>query len=128
MSHFTRIKTKFASRELLLSALNDLECTVSTSERAVRGYGGRTTEVEVVVELGPRRKQIGFVKRGGTFECVADWYGTPKARREEFMRQLKQRYAYHATLDTLEEQGFTVVNEETVAQDQAIRLVLRRAV
>ena len=48
--------------------------------------------------------------------------------RDRFLARLHQRYAYHATLETLEKQGFEVVSEEARGEDEPVRMVLRRVV
>ena len=45
--------------------------------------------------------------------------------KNERRKKLTQRYAYHAAVDKLQEQGFTIAREES-AQDGQVHLTLRR--
>jgi len=58
---------------------------------------------------------------------VADWWGIQDIQLEPFLQQVQQRYAYHAVVARMAEQGFDVVQEEQDA-DRTIRLIVRRAV
>ncbi len=58
---------------------------------------------------------------------VADWWGINDIKQEQFLQQISQRYAYHAAKAKLEEQGFSLVSEET-QEGERIHLVLRRTV
>ncbi|MCX8112974.1 MAG: DUF1257 domain-containing protein [Bacteroidia bacterium] len=124
MSHFTRIQTQFVEKEYLRKALEDLGYKVRESG-VVRGWRGQRTEAELVVESPTPGYDIGFRKSGETYEVVADWWGIRSLKQETLLAQLRQRYAYHATLDKLQKQGFSLAAEEKQA-DGRIRLVLRR--
>lgn len=115
MSHITRIRTQMVEREYLLKALEDLEY------RYTLGQGERV-QVQLPAVLGART--MTFEKRGGTYECVGDWWGV-RVNQREFLNTLAQRYAYHATLAKLSEQGFTVASEQKDANGR-IHLLLRR--
>ena len=128
MSHFTRIKTKIVEKELLLNSLLDLGCVCEEGRLVVTGYGGRKVPVELRASFGQGGSAVGFSREGEVWECVADWYCVRGMGQEEFLNRLHQRYAYHATVNRLEEQGFSVVAEEAVGTDQSLRLVLRRVV
>jgi hypothetical protein len=128
MSHFTRIKTQIVEKEYLLKALGDLGYSYDDSAASpVRGYQGRQTQAEVKIATKNSSYEIGFVKNGASYEVVADWYGIREIRQQEFVAQLNQRYAYYTTRAKLEEQGFTLVNEENQT-DGRIHLVVRRVV
>ena len=58
---------------------------------------------------------------------VADWWGIKDINQNKFLQQVSQRYAYHAAKAKLEEQGFSLVSEET-QEGERIHLVLRRTV
>ena len=125
MSHFTQIKTRIVEKEALLRALRDLGYSPEDGNVEVRGYHGHRTPVEIKITTKSRDYDIGFRKVNGFYECVADWFGLPDIDRREFLDQLSQRYAYHATKIKLEEQGFVLASEE-VQTDGRIHLVLRR--
>lgn len=126
MSHFSRIQTQLTEQTFLLKALQDLGCKVTTGKSLLRAIGGfSNTEAEIVANLPGTGRQIGFVRQGSHYAIVADWWGIPSARREEFTRTLTQRYAYHTAVDKLQEQGFTIAHEES-AQDGQVHITLRR--
>jgi hypothetical protein len=125
MSHFTTIKTRIAERQHLLEALADLGYAYEVGDLTVRGdlFAG----VPVEVRLTPKwfSRAIGFRKTGETYDCVADWSGVRGIKRDTFLQQINQRYAYHVARAKLEAQGFTVA-EEQQQEDGRIHLVLRR--
>ncbi|MBI4663159.1 MAG: DUF1257 domain-containing protein [Verrucomicrobia bacterium] len=125
MSHFTTIKTQMTEKEPLLKALEDLGYTPQDGAVEIRGYLGNRTAVEIKVPTKNPEYDIGFHQLGGTYQCVADWYGLREIDQQKFIEQLTQRYAYHAARAKLEAQGFTVASEE-VHEDGRIHLVLRR--
>jgi hypothetical protein len=124
MSHFTRIQTKLTTKSLLLTALHDLGYQVQEGQQSIHGFGNQKSEVEIRVAL-PLSYDIGFRKSGDAYEAIADWSGVRGVKAQEFIRQVTQRYAYHATKEKLTEQGFSLV-EEQVNETGQIRLLLRR--
>src|SRR5260370_40140644 len=122
MSHFTRIKTKIVEKQHLLSALRDLGHAPVEGEVSVRGWGGRTAQVQVKIATKNSGYDIGFQEKDGAFDIVADWYGLRDIKQAAFVQQLSQRYAYHAARSKLEAQGFAVAAEE-VDDKGRIRLV-----
>lgn len=123
MSHFSRLKTQFVDKKYLLQALQDLGYNYEEGDLKIRGFGGNQTKVEIKIPR-PLSYDIGFHKVGDSYEIVADWFGVRGIKQKEFASQVMQRYAYHATRAKLEEQGFTLVQEET--QKGEVRMVLRR--
>jgi len=127
MSHFSTIKTNIVHKEYLKKALDDLHMRYEEGDLEIRGFGGQRTRVEIRVRTGSPDYQMGFRKKAGVYELVADWWGVKGVDREEFLRQLTQRYAYHVVKEQLEQQDFTLVEEE-VGQDRTIHLTVRRMV
>jgi hypothetical protein len=123
MSHISRIKTKIVERELLLKALADLGYPVEEGELKVNGFNVAGMPVEIKIPLR-FSYPIGFQRSGETYEIVADWWGVRGIKQQEFVNQVMQRYAYHATRARLEEQGFDLIEE--IQEKGEIRLVLRR--
>lgn len=124
MSHFSRIQTQFKETKYLLQALKDLGFTYNEGEQQVIGFGGQKTPVDIRVPL-KLSYDIGFRKTGGKYEIVADWFGVRGINQNDFTQKLMQRYAYHATCDKMQQQGFDMV-EEKVEDTGQIRIVLRR--
>jgi len=125
MSHFSRIKTQMAEKELLKSALTALGYEFEERSARVLGFGGRLAAAEIRVRLPGGSYNIGFVRAGETYDCVADWYGVRGVTRERFVRDVARQYAYQATRAKLEEKGFTLAAEEKLP-DGRVHLVLRR--
>jgi hypothetical protein len=126
MSHFSRIKTQMVEQEYLLQALKDSGYTYEVGEKLkIRGYGGNRDHVAIKVSTKHRGYDIGFRKAGKVYECIADWYGIHSIKQQRFLRQVTQRYAYHAARTKLEEQGFSLVSED-VQEGDRIHLRLRR--
>lgn len=126
MSHISRLKTRMVEKKHLLQALKDLGYEYEEGDLEVRGTGGKTVKVEIRVPLR-LSSDIGFNFVDGSFEMVADWWSVRDLKQQSFSRQLLQRYAYHATCEKLEEQGFSLAEEQQQKNGQ-IRLVLRRMV
>lgn len=127
MSHFTSIKTQIVEKEYLKRSLSDLGHAYSEGNVQIRGYQGNRTNVEIKVPTNNSGYDIGFRKSGNAYEVVADWWGIRDINQPQFVQQIYQRYAYHATKAKLEEQGFSLVSEE-VQEGERIHLVLRRTV
>lgn len=127
MSHFSRIRTKMVVKEYIFKALTDLGFTFEEGENLeVRGFGGQKTKVEIKIPL-KLSYDLGLRPHENGYEIVADWFGVRGIKQHEFTQQLNQRYAYHAALAKLENQGFTLVEEKAEEAGQ-IRLTLRRMV
>ncbi|MEW6279298.1 MAG: DUF1257 domain-containing protein [Candidatus Eremiobacterota bacterium] len=124
MSHFTYVRTQLVASGFLKKGLQDLGyaveemCTVSGDQGVVRVDYRVTT---------PQGAQVGFVRKGEEepYSLVADWYRVRDLEPTDFLQRLSQRYAYHATRDVMERQGFDLVAEEKT-RDGQIRLTLRR--
>lgn len=127
MSHFTRIATKLVERRHLLAALTDLGYAYEEGNVQIRGYQGNRTRVAIRVPTSHAGYDIGFARAGpdGPYELVADWFGIRDIDRHDLLAALTRRYAYHATRESLEREGFGLVSEEQEV-DGRIHLVLRR--
>jgi|MudIll2142460700_1097286.scaffolds.fasta_scaffold1010069_2 hypothetical protein len=125
MSHFTRLKTQIVEKEYLLKALKDLGYQAEEGELYVHAVGQSKQQVEIKVHLGLLGREVGFRKSGDTYDIIADWWGLRGNTRQEFQDKLAQRYAYHAAIARLQEQGFALVTDETQENGQ-VHLTLRR--
>lgn len=131
MSHFTTIKTKFVAIEPLTAALADIRAQFNLGElrqnTAINGWRGNTTRGDLVLATRNAGYDVGFIKTGDTYDLTADQYGIHDFKMEQLTTALQQRYAYHAVKQKLDQQGFSLVEEEQ-QQGGAIHLVLRRTV
>jgi len=126
MSHFTKIRTRFTSLAFLQKALDDLKLNYSVGRQSIRGFVGQTTQVDVKIKTNNPRYDFGFVCQEGSYLLVGDWYGLPDFDRRKFLLAMAQRYAYHATIDTLSARNFHV-SEQVIEEDGTIRLLLQRS-
>ncbi len=127
MSHFTSIKTKIVEKQYLKQALSELGHIYQEGNVQIRGYQGIQTSVAIKIPTKNTGYDIGFRKSDNAYEMVADWWGIKDINQNKFIQQVSQRYAYHAAKAKLEEQGFSLVSEET-QEGERIHLVLRRTV
>ncbi|MCT0198265.1 DUF1257 domain-containing protein [Synechococcus sp. CS-1325] len=127
MSHFTTIRTRLMEASYLHMALVDLGHTVQHGPVTVNGYQGNTTTADLKIITSNSSYDIGFQNTTAGFELVADWWGIRGIEQTSFLRQLHQRYAYHAAQEALIAEGFSLVEEEQ-QQDGTLHLVLRRSV
>ena len=133
MSHFTCIKTQLKNRDTLIQALTDVgfdNVEVHETAQHLYGYEGDVREqtAEVIIRreyIGVASNDIGFKRQDdGQFEAVISEYDCQKYS-QAWLNNLTQRYGYHTLIATAPEQGFTVEEEETLA-DGTIRVVVAR--
>jgi hypothetical protein len=114
--------------EYITAALDDLGFEWDRGNLQVRGFGGSRTPVEIRVHTKNPAYDIGFRRSGDAYEIVADWWGITETSEDRFMKDVVQRYAYHAARAALEAQGgFSLVSEQVDGEGH-IHLVLRRMV
>ena len=121
MSHFTRVRTQLRNIDTVKQALESLGYTVA--EGKIRGYQGQLEHADLVVNAGGNY-DIGFRKEDENVVMVADFWGL-RINRDQFLKQVSQKYAYLTIMEQAESQGWQSVTEE-VQQDGSIRLVMQR--
>ena len=135
MSHFTVLNTQIIETDALVKALTDMNfknVEVHETAQHLYGYQGdvRQQTAEVIIRrqyIGPASNDIGFKRnKNGAFDAIISDYDRRKYS-QKWLNRLTQRYAYHVIKAKTEEQGFTLLTEET-QQDERIHLVLRRMV
>jgi hypothetical protein len=124
MSHFTQLQTRMVDPDYLMAACRDLGYQCERGDLEIRGYQGARTAAEIRMRANAGF-DIGFRKRGDSYDMVADWWGIRDVKQEVLLSQLTQRYAYHATRAQLAQQGFDLISE-TRESDGRLHLVLRR--
>ena len=134
MSHFTVLKTKFVDAGALVKALADLGFKKVESHKTAQplyGYLGdrRADTAEIIIRrnyVGQASNDLGFrLSEDGSYTAVISEFDRA-SYNEPWLNRLSHRYAYHATTETLKEQGFGIVQEEV--QGGKIHMVLRRMV
>ncbi|MBW4582861.1 MAG: DUF1257 domain-containing protein [Tildeniella nuda ZEHNDER 1965/U140] len=133
MSHFTAIKTQIKDAEALVKALADVgfkQVEVHETAQPLYGFQGdlRSQTAEIIIRrkyVGGASNDIGFQRQqDGTFEAIISEYDRRKYA-QPWLNQVMQRYGYHALMATAPAQGFTVEEEEVLA-DGTIRVVVGR--
>lgn len=121
MSKYVSIQTTLSEESLLRDALKDLKCEILKT-RKIRTLLGRSYEVDVAVTTP--FGIVGFVRNAsGTYDIAGD--DMILAKKNDFLNQLAQRYAYRLILQQAEKAGFRLVQEETNPR-QVMKLVLRK--
>jgi|TARA_B000000532_G_scaffold244016_1_gene241978 hypothetical protein len=124
MSHFSKIKTKITKKDSLIKALNQLGYAVQENVLLVNpdDHDHKQWEVEVGIT-----NDVGFKKdKDGTFHLVAelDTWEEPFPV-ERFLEKVTQAYAKVVVVETVQEQGFTVVTESK-SVDNTIEIVAEK--
>ena len=127
MSHFSTIKTQLKEAEPLIKALNCLGYTINQEEKFVKGYRGKSTSVDISMNL-PGDTKVGFKwdNNSNSFELVTDldlWkFQIPV---ERFISKVTQMYAYETILSKTKEDGYQIVEQKN-KNDGSIELVLTK--
>ena len=111
MSHFTTLKTKLTDKSILLKVLNTLN--YGAVENILLDNPVNHDHDEVHVEVAVTR-YVGFKRaEDGTLELVAEkdaWKESIPVER--FLEKVTQEYARQTVLETVHEQGYSVVSEQ----------------
>ncbi len=133
MSHFTAIKTQIKDAAALVKALSDVgfkQVEVHDTAQHLYGFQGdiRSQTAEVIIRrkhIGGASNDMGFQRQAdGTFEAMISEYDR-RQYSQQWLNQVTQRYGYHVLMATAPAQGFTV-EEEDVLADGTIRVVVGR--
>jgi hypothetical protein len=125
MSHFSSIKTQIRNLTSLKASLGDLGIDWKEGPSTVRGYQGKTSQAEIVIEQ-ENNYDIGFSWNGQEYELVADLqYWQQPWTVDGFLQRVTQGYALHTVLTQSAQQGFNVT-EQQKNEDGSIRLVVQR--
>jgi hypothetical protein len=123
MSHFTTIKVQIKNGEILTNVLKDLGYKVESNTQ-VRGYQGDITSAEYVIRRS-NGYDLGFRKDGDdNYEVIADFWGA-NINQTKFVNEIQQKYAHKMLLQTAVTEGYTVEDEEVLA-DGTVRVVVGR--
>jgi hypothetical protein len=122
MSHFSTIKIQIKNGEILQQVLTELGYEVESNTQ-VRGYQGNQTNAEYVIRQN-NGYDLGFRRNSESYELVADFWGA-RINQQEFLNQINQKYAHQTLMQTVEEQGFDL-EEEEVLEDGTVKVVVGR--
>jgi hypothetical protein len=129
MSHFSRLKTRFKNREMLLQCLKEMG--YETLEHSmIQGYEGMH-EVDIAIKTG-KEYGIGFIHTDeGTYDMVADWWNVKGSDRKvaerlgKRMADVQREYAVRTVLEQTSKEGYSVM-EKQEQEDGSVRIVVRR--
>jgi len=133
MSHFTSIKTQIKDRDALVKALNDVglkNLEVHESAQSLYGYQGdvRPETAEIIIRrkyVGSASNDIGFkLQEDGQYQAIISEYDRHKYN-QNWLGKVMQRYGYNTLMNSAEEQGFTI-EEDEVMEDGTVRVVVAR--
>ncbi|WAC04929.1 MAG: DUF1257 domain-containing protein [Methanoregula sp.] len=130
MSHFSRLKTQFKSREVLTECLQEMGYEIETN-RTIKGYAGHE-----FVDFSIKTKNgygIGFrLNDQGTYDIIADWWGVRGTKQENLIDGLQERinriqreYAIRMVMEQTRQNGFEMI-ERADEKDGSVRIVVRR--
>jgi len=95
---------------------------------SMRTADGKIHNVDLAIK-DENGKDIGFEKsEQGNYRIIADSAGLNSAqlkKQQEFIKKIRQKYAYNKVVDELKKQGYIIAEEEKV-QNNTIRLVARK--
>jgi len=120
MSHFTTIKVEIKNGIILQEVLEELGYQVANNTK-VRGYQGNTTQAEYVIKQN-NGYDLGFRRNGENYELIADFWGA-RINQKEFVNSISQKYAHKTLIQSANEQGFNI-EEEEILEDGTVRLVV----
>ena len=127
MSHFSTIKTQLKDAEPLIKALKNLGYMINQEEKFVKGYRGKTTVVDISMNL-PGDTKVGFKwdNNSNAYELVTDldlWkFSLPV---ERFISKVTQMYAYETIISKTKEDGYQIIEQKN-QNDGSIELVLTK--
>ncbi|MGI0482545.1 DUF1257 domain-containing protein [Geminocystis sp. CENA526] len=114
MSHFSTLRTKITSAEILTSSLRDLGINVTT-DADVRGYNGQRLRADIVAVL-EGEYDLGWSRNAdGSFDLIADLWGVAKKHNQtELINSINQKYAVNKTLSEVKQKGLQNANVKLV--------------
>ena len=120
MSHFTSIKVQIKNGEILKDILQELGYQVEVDTN-IRGYQGNQTQAQYVIRQD-NGYDLGFRKVGDSYELVSDFWGA-EIDQQAFLNPIMQKYAHKTLLNTVQEEGFNI-EEQEVLEDGTVRVVV----
>ncbi|BAQ62058.1 hypothetical protein GM3708_2464 [Geminocystis sp. NIES-3708] len=114
MSHFSTLRTKISSAEILTNSLRDLGISVKT-DADVRGYNGQRLRADIVAVL-EGEYDLGWSRNAdGSFDLIADLWGVAKKHNQtELINSINQKYAVNKTLGDVKQRGLQNANVKLV--------------
>ncbi len=126
MSHFTKIKTKLKDEKVLISTLENLGYGKNIKKGSlVKDYRRNKLKVDFSLEI-ESSNNIGFLKTSnGSFDIITDWWGVNGINKNEFIRNVKQKYSLEIIKREMAKKGYNIVEEKSL-EDKSIKIVVRK--
>jgi hypothetical protein len=125
MSHFSKIETRLCDLVTIEKTLSDLNIPYETGDKKIRGYKDQDYLADIIIRQS-NNYDIGFKWNNNQYELVTDLTFWAQAYSvDQFLNQVRQRYAFNLLTKVGEKQNFQFVETESL-EDGSIKLVLRR--
>ena len=127
MSHFTTVETKIQCFVTLQKVIAEMGFVFKEGVTKVRGYQGELADAIAVIDT-KSTYDIGVVKTQTGYSFIGDWdmlQVRAGVEKDEFLKTVNKKYAYHKVMDEVKKRGYTVVTEQTDEQ-QVVTVKVRR--
>lgn len=125
MSHFTTVETQIKDLVILKEVLTAMGYKFHEDGRQVRGYQGRLTDAELVIDT-KSTYDIGVVKTEKGYSFIGDWdmlEVRAGIEQKGFLKAVNKNYAYKKVMAEVKKKGYQIVEEKTdVHQTVSIRV------
>lgn len=127
MSHFTTVETQIKDLVILKEVLEAMGYKCHEDGRQVRGYQGKLTEADLVVDT-KSSYDIGVVKTANGYSFIGDWdmlEVRAGIEQKSFLKAVNKNYAYKKVMAEVKKRGYQVVEEKT-DQHQTVKIHVRK--
>lgn len=132
MSHYASFTTEIGNADYLTKALEAMNLPVEVAKAgetltARNSYNTGNDQVQILVRregiASGTRTDIGFkLNDKGTYDLVVDGYDINRHFEGDFRSKLMQQYARQTVIGAAEENGLTILEEETVNGEVVLRI------
>lgn len=115
MSHFTTVETRIQCLVTLKKVIEELGYAFKEGETHVRGYQGQLADAIAVIDT-KSSYDIGVVQTEKGYSLIGDWemlQVRAGIEKDELLKNINKRYAYHKVMDEVKKRGYSVVEEKT---------------
>ena len=127
MSHFTTVETQIKDLVILKEVLEAMGYKCHDDGRKVRGYQGKLTDAELVIDT-KSSYDIGVVKTEKGYSLIGDWdmlEVRAGIEQKSFLKAVNKNYAYKKVMTEIKKKGYQVVEEKT-DQHQTVQIRVRK--
>jgi hypothetical protein len=127
MSHFTTVETKIQCFVTLKKVIEEMGFSFLEGVTKVRGYQGDLADAIAVIDT-KSSYDLGIVKTQTGYSFIGDWdmlQVRAGIEKDEFLKNINKKYAYHKVMDEVKKRGYMVVDEQT-SEQQVVTVKVRR--